>query len=296
MLFIKFKKIFFGISLVLIIGSLFSLVKFPLKAGIDFSGGSLLEVKTPSSLDKNEVKKIFSELGVKEVEISQTKKNYYLLRFETVDEKKHQEILSKLKEKFPGVLQEKFESIGPSIGMEIRRKSFFAGILAIFSIALYVAFAFRKVSRIISSWKYGMIVVLTLFHDVLITLGFYALYSHFFGGVFDTKIVVALLTIMGYSVNDTIVVFDRVRENLRKMFGQKSFEEILNLSIIQTLPRSLNTSLTTLFVVLALAILGPKSIFPFTIIIVCGIIIGTYSSVCIATPSLTFFKKGNKSK
>ena len=294
MLFIKFKKIFFGVSLVLIIGALILLIKLPPKVGIDFSGGSLLEIKTSSSLDKNEIKKIFSELKINEVEISQTKKNHYLLRFETVDEKKHQEILSKLKEKFPGLSQEKFESIGPSIGMEIRRKSFFAGILAIILIALYVAFAFRKVSRMISSWKYGTIVILTLFHDVLITLGFYTLYSHFFGGVFDTKIVVALLTIMGYSVNDTIVVFDRVRENLRKMFGQRNFEEILNLSIVQVLPRSLNTSLTTLFAVLALAILGPKSIFPFAIVVICGIIIGTYSSICIATPSLTFFKKRNK--
>jgi len=125
-------------------------------------------------------------------------------------------------------------------------------------------------------------------------LGFYALYAHFYGGFFDTKIVVALLTIMGYSVNDTIVVFDRVRENVRKFFTQKSFEEIINSSIVQTLPRSINTSFTTFLAVLALALLGPKSIFPFAIVIICGIIVGTYSSVCLAAPSLLFFEKKKK--
>ena len=294
MLFIKFRKIFLGISLVLALASIFVMAKYPFKLGVDFAGGSLLEVKSDVPLEKGEIKKVLIDLGIKEVEISETQKNHYLLRFENVDEKRHQEILSKLKEKFPSLSQEKFESIGPSIGKELKRKALFAGILALIAIALYVAFAFRKVSQIISSWKYGLIVILTLFHDVLITLGFYALYAHFYGGFFDTKIVVALLTIMGYSVNDTIVVFDRVRENVRKFFTQKSFEEIINSSIVQTLPRSINTSFTTFLAVLALALLGPKSIFSFAIVIICGIIVGTYSSVCLAAPSLLFFEKKKK--
>ncbi len=289
-MFIKLRKIFLGISMALMIISVLVLIKFPLKAGIDFVGGSLLKVSSQKNFDKSEVKKIFLDLGIKEVEISETQKAHYLIRFENISEKKHQEILRKLKEKYPSLKQEEFSSIGPSIGEELRRKSILAGILAIISIALYVAFAFRKVWRPVSSLKYGIIVILTLFHDTLITLGVYAFWCHYFGGVFDTKIVVALLTIMGYSVNDTIVVFDRVRENLKKLFGQEDFKEILNSSIVQTLPRSINTSLTTLLAILALAILGPKTILPFSIVIICGIIIGTYSSICLATPSLLFFK------
>lgn len=284
--FIKGRKIFYFFSLSLIAIGLLALIFWSLKPGVDFAGGSLLEFKVSKKIEEKEIKSTLKPLNLGILELIPETGNSYQLRTKFVEEKTHQEILTLLKKKYPSLEEKKFETIGPSIGRELKHKGIFAGILALIGIALYVGLAFSKVSRPISSWKYGIITIITLFHDAFITLGLYTLYAHFFGGYIDSPLLVALLTIIGYSVNDTIVVFDRTRENLRRKLGQMPFPEIVNTSIKETLNRSINTSLTTCLPLLALLLIGPKSLFSFALVILIGILIGTYSSICIASPLL----------
>jgi len=280
------RKIFYTLSLILIVLSVLALAFWKLEPGIDFVGGSLMEVQFEKSVSENNLKDVLKSFNLGGLEVIAKSNNAYLVRARFIDEKTHQEILEALSEKLAPLKESKFETIGPSIGEELRNKAIFAWVLALFGIAVYVAFAFYKVSKPVSSWKYGIITVLTLFHDAFIALGIYTIWAHFSHSYADSALVVALLTVMGYSVNDTIVVFDRTRENLRKKLGQIPFNEIVNLSVNETLARSINTSLTTCLPLIALLIFGPASLFNFALVILVGILIGTYSSIAIASPLL----------
>ena len=217
-----------------------------------------------------------------------------LLRFRNVDEATHQNILGVLKST-NSVEELRFESIGPVVGKELQNKAIKALVVVIVLIVLYIAWAFRKVSGTVSSWRYGFVAIVALLHDVLIPTGIIAIMGRFGNFQVDAFFITALLTILGFSVHDTIVVFDRIRENL-KIYKSESFDTITNRSVNEVLSRSINTSLTLLFVLLALLFLGGETTKNLAFVLAIGVISGTYSSIFIASPLLTLKLKGGKNK
>lgn len=216
-----------------------------------------------------------------------------IIRFQDTTEQKHQELLQKLNKLTSVPVNEiRYESVGPAIGNELKSKAFNAGIIVLLAIALFVAFAFRKVSKPVASWKYGIAAIIALFHDVFIPLGIFAFLGHFYGVEINTPFVAAILTVLGYSVNDTIVVFDRIRENLPK--SSLNFEDTVNLSIMQTMSRSINTSVTVLLALVAIIIFGGDTIRSFVLVLAIGVAVGTYSSIFIASPLLVIWEKLGK--
>ena len=283
------KNLWFSLSGILSIISLVALLIWGLKLSIDFTGGSLLEVAyQPSRPSVEKITEILQPLNLESLRVQPSGDNEFFVRFESVDEPRHQEILGVLKNvQFDNQTLQgqelKFESIGPTIGNELKSKAVQAIVLVLILIIAYIAYAFRHVSKPVASWKYGVAAVIALFHDIFVVIGIYAILGHFLNVEVDNSFVTALLTILGFSVHDTIVTFDRTRENLFKIKGQ-SFEEIVNLSVNETIVRSLNTSLTTLFALLAVYIFGGESIRYFVLALILGVIIGTYSSIFIASP------------
>ena len=288
------KNWWFGLSGALLAISLAAILIWGLKLSIDFTGGSLLEVAyQPSRPSVEKITEVLEPLKLESLRIQPSGDNEFFIRFESVDELRHQQILGALKniQVDNEVLQGqelKFESIGPTIGNELKSKALEAIVVVLILIIAYIAYAFRHVSKPVASWKYGVAAVIALFHDIFIVIGIYAILGHFLNVEVDILFVTALLTILGFSVHDTIVTFDRTRENLFKIKGQ-SFGEIVNLSINETIVRSLNTSLTTLFALLAVYIFGGESIRYFVLALIIGVIIGTYSSIFIASPLLVLW-------
>ena len=293
------QKAFYTLSITLVLMSIIALAVFGLPLGIDFKGGSLMELRflpttsgSVKTLDGPQVKKVLEELDLGSIRIQTTDDNSLILRFREVDESTHKNILNKLNATSDISIEEiRFDSVGPIIGEETTNKSIEAIIFVLIMIVVYVAFAFRKISFPIKSWRYGLVALLTLFHDVIITLGIFSVYLYFMGGEVGAAFVAAVLTILGYSVNDTIVVFDRVRENLLKLGGRLDFDTLVARSVKQSLMRSINTSLTTLFVLLAIFFFGGVTIKDFVFVLIIGIIIGTYSSLALASPLLSTWVK-----
>jgi preprotein translocase subunit SecF len=189
-----------------------------------------------------------------------------------------------------GATEKSFTSIGPSVGAELVRKSIISFILVSLGIIFFIAFSFRKVSKPVSSWKYGLIAIMTLIHDILIPVGAFAILSHTYGTEVDTLFVVAILTVLGLSVSDTIVVFDRIRENIR--IGHfKTFEETVGKSLEQVYTRSIATSSTVIIVLICLVIWGPTTTKVFAMMLTAGMFFGTYSSIFLASPLLVMFNK-----
>lgn len=239
------------------------------------------------------VEAAFVESGITGASIQPVGETGYVARFAAVSEEQHKAISAALAKR--GTMREdRFETIGPSIGSELRRKSFWSALLIIVAISLYVAWAFRKVSRPIASWKYGIITIIALLHDVLIPAGAFALLGAFAGIEVNSAFIVALLTTMGYSVNDTIIVFDRTRENITRHGGSMTFDDVVNRSVNETLTRSLNTSLTTLLALIAIVLFGGESIRYFALALIIGITAGTYSSIFIASPLLVTWNRWSR--
>ncbi len=235
------------------------------------------------------IKDNFSKLEMGEVFLQSTGEKGLMLRFKDVDEAGYQKVFDSLKK--AGELEEKrFDSVGPVIGQELKNRAYSAILLVLVLIVLYIAFAFRKVSRPIASWKYGLAAVIALFHDIFIPAGIFSILGHFKGVEIDLLFVTGLLTILGFSVHDTIVVFDRIRENLRRGTGN-GFEDTVNLSINQTITRSINTSLTVFFTLLAIFIFGGESTKYFALLLMIGIFFGTYSSIFVASSLLVSWEK-----
>lgn len=289
--FVNNRKIWFVFSGALFIISVLALVFWGLKLGIDFTGGSLLEIKFKNGPEKSAVETVLKELGI-DAQIQTSGQGTIILRTASLDQPQHQNIISKLGEKFGELSEERFDSIGPTLGRELGQKSITAIIVITIMILLYIAWSFRHVSKPVPSIVYGGIVVLTFIHDVTIPLGIFALLGHFRGTEIGSTFIPAVLTILGYSINDTIVVLDRVRENLRRMKG--TFEDIVEVSIHQTISRSINTSLTTILALLAIYFFGGESIKTFALALMIGIFFGTYSSIFISAPLLVVYKKFKK--
>ncbi|MEK7094850.1 MAG: protein translocase subunit SecF [Patescibacteria group bacterium] len=290
MSFVKSRIVWFVLSGVAVAASVAALFTFGLNFGIDFTGGSLLEVVYPIERPAQEsVKSALSslELGVSSVQLSG--EQGVIVRAKPLSEEEHQKMLGALRGL--GALEEaRFDSIGPVIGQELKNKSATALALVLIMIVVYVAWSFRGVGHVISSWKYGALTVLAGLHDIIIPLGVFAILGQTSGVQIGTAFVAALLTILGYSVNDTIVVLDRVRENLFHQEG-KSLGEMVEMSIRQTLARSVNTTLTTLLALVAVYIFGGESTKFFALALLIGIAVGAYSSIFIAAPLLVSWEK-----
>lgn len=288
------KNWWFGISGALLAISLAAILIWGLKLSIDFTGGSLLEVAyQPNRPSVEKITEVLEPLKLESLRVQPSGDNEFFIRFESVDEARHQEVLGALKniQVDGNTLQGqelRFESIGPTIGNELKSKALEAIVVVLILIIAFIAYAFRHVSKPVASWKYGVAAVIALFHDIFIVIGIYAILGHFLNVEVDILFVTALLTILGFSVHDTIVTFDRTRENLFKVKGQ-SFAEVVNLSINETIVRSLNTSLSTLFALLAVYIFGGESVRYFVLALIIGMIIGTYSSIFIASPILVLW-------
>lgn len=288
--FIKYKKVFYGFSIVLIVLAIASIAVFGLKPGIEFSGGSSLtltfEEQTPSF---DEINLALQGLDLGEVSLQKIGDNGLILKMKFIDEETHQEVLTAINT--VGKIQqgsEGFQVIGPVIGNELKQKTKIVVILALISILIYIAFSFRKIARPVNSWVYGMAGLIALFHDVLIPLGVFSILGKFYGIEITIPIITAFLTVFGYSINDSVVVFDRVRENLLKT-RELNFNEVVEKSLNETAKRSINTSFTTLLALFAILFLGGESLKFFSFSLILGIGLGTYSSLFLATPLLTTF-------
>lgn len=278
------RKIFYIASGAMVLAGFVAVILFRFKPGIDFAGGTLWEIRAAVPAEEA-VAEIFRAAGIENVGITPSG-NEWILRFRDVDEKTHQELAAALKEKLSGFEELRFDTVGPTIGRTLRQKAVQAIVGVLLVIALYIAWAFRQVSRPVSSWKYGLVTVVTLFHDVMAPIGLFAVLGRALGVEIDSQFIVALLVVMGFSVHDTIVVFDRIRENLHKAVKGEDFGITVNRSVNETLVRSLNTSLTVLIVLAALFVWGPASLKLFVLALAAGIGVGTYSSIFLASPLL----------
>lgn len=292
------KSIWFTISGILIGLSLIAMAVYGFRQSAEFLGGSLWEFKIAGqSPSLATVQDFFANnLKVSGAEISYDATNgSFLARFDTMDEATHQTDLTLAKGEWASFQELSFSSIGPSVGASLKKNAMIAMGLVLVGISLYIAFAFRKASRPISSWKYGWVTLLTLFHDVCIPAGMLAILGHYKGIEIDTNFIVALLVVMGFSVHDTIVVFDRIRENLLTHRGKTPFVTIVNDSVNQTLARSVNTSFTLILVLIALYFVGPADLRYFVLTLLVGVTTGIYSSIFIASPALVLLKPKNES-
>ena len=280
--FLKYRKIYFIFSGIIILVSLFFLYLFGLNPGIDFTGGSILEVEYTDQRPSNqEIKEKLKDFNLGDFYLQPTGEKGLILKMKDIDQETYQKIIQSLGQ----VKELSFESIGPTIGKELREKTKLVIILSLFSMLIYIAFAFRQVSRPIKSWQYGIVAILILSHDILIPLAVFSFLGKFYGVQITIPVIVALLTVVGYAINNVVVVFDRVRETILKT-RLETFEEIVNSSINQTLTRQLNTSLTTLFPLLFIYFLGGETLKYFALALILGIIAGTYSSIFLAGPIL----------
>lgn len=271
------RKIWYTISIAAIVPGVISLILFGLQLGIDFKGGAVLEVS--GTVNEATVRELAGKQGYKDITIS-TSDDATLIRFRD-DEKaaeqeaNYREFKAELTNK--GYKEVSYSVVGPSVSRDITRNALLSILVASLAIVSYIAWAFRNVPLPLTSWNFGLGAIVALLHDSLFLLGMFSLLGHFFGVEVDALFVTAVLTVIGFSVHDTIVVYDRIRENLRSKRG--SFDEIVNNSIIETLARSLNTSVTVLLTLLALFLFGGASIKNFVLALILGIISGTYSSI-----------------
>lgn len=286
---IKYRNWFFALSLAIIIPGLVAFKIWGLTLGIDFVGGTLWELKFEKPVEVQQVRDVLTREGGEVAQAAATSQNSVLVRLKISDEDKIRDLRAKLVEPLGGFSEIRLETVGPTISRELTQKAFVAVGLSILAIVAYVTWAFRQVPRPASPWSFGICTIIALCHDVLVVVGIFAIGGHFFGWEVDLLFVTALLTVLGFSVHDTIVVFDRIRENLKKL--DLPFGETVNYSLVQTIGRSLNTSLTVVFMLLALLLFGGASIKTFVIALLVGVVSGTYSSLFNAAPLLVVWHK-----
>lgn len=298
---IQYRKFFYILSLFITGISLLAIAVYGLKLGIDFKGGTLYEIEYQGERPSiEELRRNLDPVGIGEYTARATGERGYIVRTHEISQTQKNVMAETLSFNGTRPFEEKrFTSIGPALGKEAQDKSALSILLVIIGIVLFIAFAFRAVSEPVSSWKYGLVAILALVHDVVVPTGVFAVLGHFAGVEIDTLFVTALLVILGFSIHDTIVVFDRVRENLRinkEKRATESFTEVVGRSVSQTFARSINTSLTTLLALIALYFLGDESTRNFSLALLIGITVGTYSSIFLASPLLVTLEKLQKKK
>lgn len=293
MIILKYKKIFLGISLALVIASLVLVSIFKLEVGIEFTGGSIIDFSTKEKIEQSVLQeRLKSVLG--ESYSLRTTQNGYTLKTKILNESEKQNIINTISLNNPtSIVIHKFDTVGPTLGDELRSKAIVSLILTILAIALFIAYAFRHVSKPVASWKYGLITMIALVHDIVITIGAFALLGHYAGIEVDSLFLTALLVILGYSINDTIVVFDRIRENLSdasESEKERDFDKIVGKSLSETFVRSINSSLTVLLSIAIIWYFTTGSVQNFALALFIGIFSGTYSSIFVAASLLTYSK------
>lgn len=331
--FIAKRKTWFTFSGIMIGVSILALIVFGTNFGLDFTGGSLMELKfedqtmtsdrLSSTLQELEGK-TFSELSPQTVQVGEndsknvsnentaktenqtialgapliipTDQQSFIVRTRYLDNETHEVIKKILNEKLGNFEEPRFTTVGPTIGKTLKIRALYALILAFIMIVLYIAFAFRRIPKRINPWRFGVCALLALIHDVIITIGAYLIVGKFLNVEIDALFITALLTIIGFSVHDTIVVFDRIRENLKFQTRNETFEDITNKALNQTVARSINTSLSTLITILAIFIFGAPTIRFFAFALLVGITVGTYSSIFVASPLLVAWRNWDMKK
>lgn len=288
---IKTRKNWFILSTLLLAAGVASIVVYGLNFGIDFQGGSLSEVKfSEQEPGPRSVQEVANQMDAGASFVQKTSEGSYMIRTLELTQEQHNQLKDALQTEFGALEELQYQSIGPTISSEITRRAAYQLILVSLGILAYIAWAFRKVPKPLSSWRFGWAAIIALVHDLLIVIGVFAILGKFLNVEIDSLFVTALLTVLGFSVHDTIIVFDRIRENLRKLPGD-SLAQVVFRSINQTLVRSINTSTTVIFVLLALLLFGGESIFYFVLALLIGVAAGTYSSIFVATPLLYVFHK-----
>ncbi len=297
MFIIKYKKLFLALSGILMVVALAAIAVFGLNLGIDFTGGAMMEIEYQEARPEvQEIETAAQTVGLENVTVQPTGETGYILRMRDLAEEEKSALDQALT--FEGeyeFTEGRFSSIGPVIGEELAQRGLIAIILVVLLIIAFVAFVFRHVSSTVSSWKYGLVAIVTLVHDIVIPVGIFAALGHYIGFELDALFLTALLAILGLSVNDTIVIFDRIRENIRHKVSIH-FDETVGVSLRQTFLRSFNTSFSTLIVLLSLFFLGGETTRDFALVLAVGIALGTYSSIFLAAPLLVTIEKWGRGK
>lgn len=290
-------KYTYAFSITLTVLSVISLFIWGLKFGIDFTGGTLMEIKfTTAAPENSAIEAKLKDLDLKSLTLQKTGDDMILIRYASEDDKINQQVFEKITQNNPEAKQLRVDFINSSVSQELKSKSLWAIFWAVAGIMAYIAWAFRKVSYPVQSWKYGLGAVIALVHDILITVGAFALLGHFQGIEVGIPFIAALLTILGFSVHDTIVVYDRTRENLLRGSRKEAFADVVNRSLNETLVRSINTSMTVIITLLAIYIFGGQSIQDFSLALLIGVTFGTYSSIFIASALLVTFHNWSTKK
>jgi len=334
MFIVKNRRIFYTFSIILIVFSLFSIFHWGLNFGIDFKGGSLVQVQYNTDPGAQAVTNRLNSLGLSDSTVRETTNNGYIIRTRTLSDAERQTLTAALLSTYSAPFSAsstavaiasaasstssplqltgtssanistsvgeitQFDSVGPVLGQELQGKAIWSIILVMLAIVIFITFVFRKVSEPVASWKYGVVAIIALMHDIIIPTGIFAFIGRTGSYEIDALFVTAILVILGFSVHDTIVVFDRTRENLRNQgnTAKKSFEQIVGESVSQTIARSINTSLTTVLALIVLFVIGPDSTHDFALALIIGIITGTYSSIFIGSPLLVTLEKWQSKK
>lgn len=294
--FLRPAKFFFIISTVATLVSLVLLIAPGLRYSIEFTGGTRSEMTVPEGKTQQDVLTALTSFTVTDLipTVNRMQNGNFLIRMKGIDDTTHNALIAHLKESLGNITEVQYTTIGPTVGATLKTRAIYALIVASLGIIVYLAFAFRKIPRRYSPWKFGVVAVATLLHDVMVTVGIFVILSQFTNFEADTLFITALLTILGYSVNDTIIIFDRIRDNLFAQERKEDFPTIANRSVNQTWKRSCYTSGSTLIMLASLFFLGSESIKWFVLTLIIGILLGTYSSVFVATPLLVYWNEQKK--
>jgi preprotein translocase subunit SecF len=286
---IKHRYLYFAISLLVIVPGIIALIVWGLPLAIDFTGGSMLEIKFDSGAAPQpaQVFDLLTKDGVIDSQVQTSGTDGLIIHAKEMDEATKNKIISDMETAFNSKITiNTFESVGPVVGQEVTKRALLAVALAALAIILYITFAFRGVQH---AFRYGVAAIMAMIHDVLVVVGMEALIGHFVHWEADSMFLTAVLTVIGFSVHDTIVVFDRIREN-SNIYRRLPFTEVVNHSTVQTLARSINTQLTVMLCLLAMALFGGVTIRHFVTILLIGVFSGTYSSIFNASPILVVWE------
>jgi len=298
---VLYRKWFYAVSALLVIASVAAMAVWGLRYGIDFTGGSLIELEYANARPTVEV--VQKQIGTTDIGAFSARESGdkgFIIRTKHLTQEQHDVVIAALAKdadgKVVGVEEKRFDSVGPLLGQEAARKAWVSIALVLLAIVAFITYAFRQVSEPVSSWKYGIIAIIALAHDVIIPAGAFAYLGQYYGYEVDTLFITALLVILGFSIHDTIVVFDRVRENLKHRSSGEQFEHIVGKSIGQTFVRSINTSMTVLISLIILYFVGSEATKHFVVALLVGITAGTYSSIFLGSPLLVTFEKMQEKK